>query len=149
MNENRIVLFADEKAERNNRIWDDIRYCESMRAEYEDALSECSTQIGELECLETGLLKVSEGFESRQQYRRQVVLAISEMPELLNMGMIFAQGMTGLLNGAQYRAVCDGMSSASERVKEKLNELTAQAESYRNEIGSLEDEMWYLYNQLE
>ena len=149
MNENSVILFAEEKAERNNKIWDDIRCCESMRAAYEDALNECSTQIGELERLETGLLQVNEGFESRQQCRRQAALTISEMPELLNMGMIFAQGMTDLLNGAQYRAVCDAMSSASERVKEKLNELTAQAESYRSEISCLEDTMWYLYNQLE
>ena len=149
MNENSVILFAEEKAERNNKIWDDIRYCESMRAAYEDALNECSTQISELECLETCLLQVNEGFESRHQLRMQSVQTISDMPELLNMGMIFAQGMTDLLNGAQYRAVCDAMNSASERVNEKLNELTAQVESYRNEISSLEDEMWYLYNQLE
>ena len=135
----KVVLNADEKTAYNNRIWDAISYCQTLEEEYSGIADDLSAQVRELKRLRTKLVQINSDLESRQQLRREAAAAVSELPDLLNMGKIFAQGMEGLLNGAGYRAVCDGLQGAVERTDSKISELREDIEYYKNQITGLEE----------
>ena len=146
---NSVVLNADKKAAINNEIWEAIHYYEAVEEDYIGIVNSCGMKKEELKSLKTALVQMNTDLESRQQLRREAAAAVGQLPDILVMGTVFSQEMGALLDGAQYRSVCDGIESAIERIDQQTAEINEEIEYYQSWINTLGDVRRDLYNRLQ
>lgn len=131
-----------------NEIRNNIIYNENLIEQFHAKKRAIEAQIGELEQLRGKFTTLQNNFGAKQERRQQGLLRFSHTIVSNKIFSNYLNGMTSLLSGCQFNDAYDGLTTAKQKINEKLNELLQNLYDCEGRIRYRENRKIYWQEQL-
>lgn len=125
-----------------------ISYNENLIQGYLTQITKIQGEIEELEALKSKISNFQFDFASRQDSRRSGLSKYISFNLRSNIFSKYITGMSELLNGQEYTNTYNGLTTASERVQNKINEKTSSLTEVENNLSYRRKRKSYWEQQL-
>lgn len=130
------------------QIREKIQYYEKLISQYTDEKIKKENELFELECLKTKVTDLQRSFGERQSQRKKNLAVLAAMPQRNRIYPIYCSGMSELLTGREFNKSYDGLTSAGQKVKKEIENVSDMIEDYSRKISSANAQKEYWKSQL-
>ncbi len=131
-----------------NEIRDNIRYNENLIDQFYAEKAEIEKKIEELELLRAKFTTLQDNFGSKQERRKQGLSVFAQTTISNKIVPGYLNGMSALLNGAEFNNAFQGLSTAKGKINGKIQELLQELHDCEGRIEYRTDRKLYWQEQL-
>lgn len=130
------------------QIREKIRYYEELISQYTDEKSKKEDDLFELESLKTKVENLQMRFGERQSQRKRNLAVLAAMPQRNRIYPTYCSGMSELLSGWEFNKSYGGLTSAGQKVKKEIENVSDMIDDYERKISSANSQREYWKSQL-